>query len=116
MNKDTCTITANDIHALTPEQLDSIEIRAAKRYRHMRAIAGQLGDITLAVAALAIEIIDEVNADTTTLVYIIAQEDLRVIVRSYLCRWKLSVFPYTGGSLMDYISYADFTRIAACIG
>jgi hypothetical protein len=101
--------------ALSLEQLVQIEARAIPRFNRMRAITPHMGNITLAVAALLIEMCDIALPDTQ--VYIIAQDDMRSIVRSYLSRHKLSpAFPYKNGQLLDYVGYADFTRVAACIG
>ncbi len=110
------SITAKDIHALTPTQLDSIEVRAVERYKRMQSLTPNMGDITRSVAALVIEIIEAVQGDNTTMVYVLAVDDLRLIVRSYLCRWKLTIYPYRNGQLIDYIAYANFATIGACIG
>ena len=101
---------------MTTEQLVQIEARGNLRFSRMRAVTSNVGNITLAVAALAIEIIEEAQPENNTRVFIVAQEDLRSIMRSYLSRHKLSTFPYRNGQLLDYISYADFTRVAACFG
>jgi hypothetical protein len=101
---------------LTPAQLAHVEARAIPRFTRMRAITTGTGNLTLAVAALAIEIIEEVQPENSTLVFIVAQDDLRSIIRSYLGRHKLTQFPYKNGQLLDYVGYADFTRVAACIG
>ena|SRR5947199_1238596 len=102
---------------MTIEQLVQIEARGNLRFSRMRAVTEHVGNITLAVAALVIEIIEEAQPDNKTMVFIVAQEDLRSIVRSYLSRHKLSsAFPYKNGALLDYVSYADFSRVAACIG
>ncbi len=110
------SITPADIHRLSPTQLDTIEVRAIERYQRMQSLTPNVADVARSVAALAIEIIEAVQSDTTTMVYVLAVDDLRMIVRAYLCRWKLSSYPYRNGQLMDYISYADFTTIGACIG
>jgi hypothetical protein len=107
---------AIDVHALTPTQLDDIELRAVERYNRMKSVTPNMGDITLAVAALVIEIIEEAYPENQTQVFIIAQDDVRNMVRSYLCRWKLMAFPYKNGALLEYVSYANFANIAACFG
>ncbi len=100
---------------LTSQQLEQIEAGAIARFQHLRAATSNVGNITLAVAALLIEMCDMALPETR--VYIIAQEDLRAIIRSYLRRHKLSsAFPYKNGALLDYVSYADFSRVAAVIG
>jgi hypothetical protein len=104
-------ITVKDF---TPQQLADVEARAILRFNHMHALTPHMGNLTLAVAALLIEMCDSALPDTQ--VYIIAQDDMRNIVRSYLSRYKLTQFPYKNGALLDYVSYADFTRVAACIG
>jgi hypothetical protein len=102
---------------MSPEQLAKIETGAIARFTHMRAVTENMGNLTLAVAALVIEIIEEAQPDNNTMVFIVAKEDLQSIVRSYLRRHKLSTsFPYKNGALLDYVSYADFSRVAACIG
>ena len=102
---------------MTTEQLVQIEARGNLRFSRMRAVTSNVGNITLAVAALAIEIIEEAQPDNNTRVFIVAVEDLRSIMRSYLSRHKLSTsFPYKNGQLLDYVGYADFTRVAACFG
>lgn len=104
-------ITAKD---MTPEQLASIEARAIPRFHRMQAVTSNTGNITLAVAALLIEMCDLALPETR--VYIIAQDDMRAVIRSYLKRHKLTQFPYKNGALLDYVAYADFSRVAACIG
>ena len=103
---------------MSAEQLAHIEEQALVRYKRMRTVTTHIGNITLAVAALLIEIVEEAHQGNTTLVFIVAQDDdMRAIMKSYLRRYTLSrAFPYKNGQLLDYIAYADFTRIAACIG
>ena len=100
---------------MTPQQLENVEAQAILRFLRMRALTPHMGNLTLAVAALLIEMCDIALPETQ--VYIIAKEDMRNIIRSYLSRHKLSpAFPYKNGQLLDYVGYADFSRIAACIG
>jgi hypothetical protein len=113
MSESAYVVSAKD---MSPEQLATIEARAILRFNHMRAITEHMGNLTMAIAALVMEIIEEAQPDNNTLVFIVAQEDLRAIVKSYLSRHKLTTFPYKNGALLDYVSYADFSRVAACIG
>ncbi len=114
MNEQGYVITCRD---MTVEQLGQIEARAILRFHRMHAITPNMGNLTLAVGALLIEIVEEAHQGNNTLVFIVAQEDLKAIIKSYLRRWKLtSAFPYRNGQLLDYVGYADFSRIAACIG
>src|SRR5437870_292466 len=103
------------IKELDITQLATIEERAVERFTSMVALTPHMGNLTLSVAALVMEIVEELYPGNATKVYIVAQEDMRSIVRSYLKRWKLVQFPYKNGALLDYVSYADFTRVAACI-
>jgi hypothetical protein len=107
------TITAK---GMSPDQLAAIEERAGKRLLRMLPVAGHVGHITLATAALTMEIIEEAQPENNTMVFIVAVEDLRYIIESYLSRHTLSMFPYRNGQLLDYIRYANFYTIAACIG
>jgi hypothetical protein len=114
MSESGYVITCRD---MTVEQLAKIETQACLRFYRMRAVTENMGNLTLAVAALVIEIIEEAQPDNNTMVFIVAQEDLLSIIRSYLRRHKLSTsFPYKNGALLDYVSYADFSRVAACFG
>ena len=101
---------------MSPDQLESIEEKAGKRLMRMLPVAGNVGHITLATAALTIEIIEMAQPENNTAVFIIAVEDLRYIIESYLSRHTLSTFPYRNGQLLDYIRYANFYNIAACMG
>src|SRR5438876_94120 len=89
---------------LSPDQLAQIEEKAAIRFRRMQALTPNMGNITLAVGALLIEIIEQAQPENTTMVFIVAVEDLRSIIRSYLSRHKLSTsFAYKNGQLLDYV-------------
>ena len=48
MNEHSYVVSARD---MSPEQLATIEARAILRFTHMRSVAEQLGNLTLAIAA-----------------------------------------------------------------
>ena len=100
----------------TPAQLSDVEAGAIARFYRMRAVTSNVGNLTLATAALVIEIVEAAYPDNNTQVYLLAREDMQSFVRSYLRRYKLTVFPYRNGNILEYISYANFANIAACIG
>lgn len=101
---------------MTPEQLARIEEKAIERYKHMHAIHSNAGNISLALAALMIEVCSEARKNDTK-VFVIAQDDIRGILKSYLREWKLTpAFPYKNAQLLDYTLHSDLGRLGAFVG
>lgn len=98
---------------MTQEQLAAIEAGAIKRYWRMWSGRQDVGKLTIAVAAILLEMFHLTHPETNW--YVVADEHTRNILKGYLARWKLtSAFPFKNAQLLDFVEHSNLQRVFDC--